>query len=173
MSKRRNFFKGMVKFFLFFCAALVCFQTFFFRTSVVEGSSMQPTLNSGDFMLIDRTSVAKIKRGDIVSCRYPNDSTIYIKRVIGIGGDKIRVENGKIYRNDVDITDVYYEGVSVARDFDEVIVPEYSYFVIGDNINDSYDSRRAGPVKQSAIIGVAVARLSPYPKTYSGDDFLK
>lgn len=152
--------------------ASVCFQTFFFRTSVVEGSSMQPTLNTGDFMLIDRLSVAKIERGDIVSCRYPHDNTIYIKRVIGIEGDRIKVKNGKIYRNDVDITDVYYEGVSVARDFDEIIVPENSYFVIGDNINDSYDSRRVGPIKRSAIVGVAVARLSPYPQNYSCNDFL-
>ena len=107
-----------------------------------------------------------IQRGDIVVFRYPRDpSKSFIKRVIGVEGDHIRIEDGQVFLNgnllDEDYVPRAYED---ERSYPEVVVPSNSYFVLGDHRTMSNDSRDFGPVQASFIYGKAVFGYWPMDK---------
>lgn len=139
------------------------------RAFTVEGPSMQPTLHSGERLLIDKISYRfrEPDYGDVVVFRYPAEpSQYYIKRVVGLPGDVVRIYQGVLYVNDVPIREPYING-PIIGDFGPVQVPEGHYFVLGDNRNNSEDSRstRVGPIPRRLIIGRAALRYWPLPKT--------
>ena len=112
------------------------------------------------------------QRGDIIIFKYPeNEKENYVKRVIGLPGDYVEVKNGIVYINDeaLDEDYVYFEGgkADLRGDFPKTLVPEKSYFVMGDNRNNSKDSRfwvTTHFVKEDAILGKAI--FSYYPSIY-------
>lgn len=123
----------------------------------VESISMQPTLFAGNFVIVNKLAykLGTPGRGDVIIFHYPPDPTRepYIKRVIGLPGDKLRVTGGKVYVNDLPVVEPYisappaYEG---AWD-----VPADSLFVLGDNRNSSSDSHSWGMVPIKNVIGKA------------------
>ena len=136
----------------------------------VRGSSMYPTLIGTDNDQIEdriylNTQTQKFKRGDIiVFVAHPDidPDTCYVKRIIGVPGDKIEFKSGKVYRNDEELVEDYVnsnETPSYMEDF-SITVPDNSYFVMGDNRNHSSDSRtnweeNSHCIKKDAIVGKA------------------
>jgi signal peptidase I len=132
----------------------------------VDGPSMMPTLQNSEYILVDKAEyyLHPPRRGDvIVFIAPPNTSTDYVKRVIGIPGDTVRVDaDGIVYVNGVRITEPY------TADHDNPYPPNTwklaanQYFVLGDNRGDSSDSRAWGPVPRSYIIGKAALVYWPF-----------
>jgi signal peptidase I len=129
----------------------------------VDGSSMVPSFHDGDYVIVNRLAyrLGEIERGDVIVFPYPLDpEEDFIKRVIGLPGDRIAVNGGIVYLNGLPVEEDYIEEPMQAS-YAEVVVPEGYVFVMGDNRNDSDDSRRWGPLSIDAIIGKAVFRYWP------------
>jgi signal peptidase I len=144
------------------------FIIFLYQPVKVEGTSMMPTLEDQERVFINKFvyRLEPIERGDVVVFRYPRDtSKSYIKRIIAVAGDRVKIEDGLVYVNDRQIAEVYvpqmYEDV---RSYPETVVPPHSYFVMGDHRNLSNDSRDFGPVDESYIYGKAVFGYWPVAK---------
>lgn len=169
--QKRSRLHRAVGFLLAFCMVFTLFYACFFRAARVVGTSMEPTLHDEDIVILDVVSaVVGPNRGDIVLCYYPDDTErTYIKRVIGVEGDSIRIEGGRLYRNNEDVTDLYYETGYIERDFSEITVTPGHYFVMGDNVNNSMDSRTVGLISKSDVIGVVAFRLYPAATPFHGD----
>lgn len=107
-----------------------------------------------------------IERGDVVVFRYPNDPRkSYIKRVIGLAGDRIRIDAGRVYLNGEPLREPYVSRYfHDDRSYPDTIVPRNSYFVLGDHRNLSSDSRDFGPIPQDSIFGKAVFVYWPVEK---------
>jgi signal peptidase I len=146
----------------------------------VEGYSMLPTLNNGEYVLISRLSyvVGKYQRGDIIVFRppmYPNaplwqrlfglpgfddQYEDYIKRIIGLPGETVRIDNGTVYINDVPLTEPY---IAAYPDYSNVwVVPEGQLFVLGDNRNNSADSHAWGFLPEKNVLGKALVVYWPF-----------
>jgi signal peptidase I len=144
------------------------FIIFLYQPVKVEGTSMMPTLEDQERVFINKFvyRLEPIHRGDVVVFRYPRDtSKSYIKRVIAVPGDRVRIEDGLVYVNDHQLAEEYvpqmYEDV---RSYSETVVPPHSYFVLGDHRNLSNDSRDFGSVDESYIYGKAVFGYWPFTK---------
>ena len=124
----------------------------------VESISMEPTLNPGDFVAVNKLSyqLSQIHRGDIIVFRYPPapDQEPYIKRVIGLPGEKIRIDNGKVFVNGALVKENYLKEKTMQGGNWQI--PEDAVFVMGDNRNNSSDSRVWGMVPLDNIIGKGV-----------------
>jgi signal peptidase I len=138
---------------------------FIYQPVKVEGTSMMPTLTDQERIFINkftyRFGLGSIERGDTVVFWYPQDtSKSYIKRVIGVPGDRVRVDAGQVYVNGTALVEDYVppenRDSSSWRDGEEQIVPEGRYFVLGDHRNQSSDSRMWGYVPRENIYGKAV-----------------
>ncbi len=123
----------------------------------VESVSMQPTLFAGNFVVVNKLSYrfGEPSRGDIIVFRYPPDPELdpYIKRVIGLPGEHVFVEDGKVYINGVRISEPYLE--TQTQQGGEWTVPQDALFMMGDNRNNSSDSRAWGMVPLENVIGKA------------------
>jgi signal peptidase I len=144
------------------------FIIFLYQPVKVEGTSMLPTLEDQERVFINKFvyRLESIQRGDVIVFRYPRDtSKSYIKRVIAVSGDRVRIEDGLVFVNDRQIAENYvpqmYEDV---RSYSETVVPPHSYFVMGDHRNLSNDSRDFGPVDERYIYGKAVFGYWPFTK---------
>jgi signal peptidase I len=132
----------------------------------VEGPSMMPTLQNSEYILVDKAEyyLRAPQRGDvIVFVAPPNPSTDYVKRVIGLPGDTVRVDaNGQVYVNDVRITEPYVNDLTNPYEPNTWKLGPNQYFVLGDNRGDSSDSRAWGPVPRANIIGKAALVYWPF-----------
>jgi signal peptidase I len=141
---------------------------FLYQPVKVEGTSMMPSLVDQERIFVNKFvyRLEPIERGDIVVFRYPYDpSKSYIKRVIGMAGDRIRIDSGQVYVNGQALDESYVPAeYTDARTFPEVLVPANSYYVLGDHRSMSDDSRNFGPVNQSFIYGKAVFGYWPVDK---------
>jgi signal peptidase I len=141
---------------------------FLYQPVKVEGTSMMPGLQDQERIFVNKFVYRwePIQRGDIVVFRYPRDtSKSYIKRVIGIAGDRIRIEDGQVYVNGQAIAEEYVpQDYEDARSFDEKVVPRDSFFVLGDHRTMSNDSRDFGFVNERYIYGKAVFGYWPMEK---------
>jgi signal peptidase I len=141
-------------------------RTYVAEARWIPSESMLPTLKIGDRLIIDKVSfhISGIKRGDIIVFKAPPASKldeVMIKRVIGLPGDTIAINNGLVYINGQPMNEPY-ELEKPRGDYKAFTVPENSLFMMGDNRNNSFDSRFWGVVPEELIIGKAVARFYPF-----------
>jgi len=154
---------------LLFCVPIVFFIIFFVYQPVrVEGGSMEPGLEDQEHICINKLvyRFESIERGDIVVFRYPRDThKSFIKRVIGLPGDRIRISFGHVFVNDYQLPEPYVPSDYLdARSYDEIVVPNNAYFVLGDHRSMSNDSREFGPVMRGYIYGKATFGYWPMEK---------
>lgn len=179
----------------------VVIKYFVFTPTLVKQTSMTPTIKDGERVLINRivrTFDLPIYRGDIITFEMParteNGVGVYdetsgvmefmihdvlelnkisfIKRVIGVGGDHVLIQNGKVYVNDRELEEVYLDGIETPRrgDFYDVIVPEGYLFVMGDNRSGSSDSRAFGCIPLEKVEGRVTTRIWPLSEFGKIDD---
>ena len=123
----------------------------------VDGFSMEPTLLNGEFVIVNKLAykLGSPSVGDVIVFHYPRDpSQEYIKRVIGLPGDQVKVSGGQVYVNGTQLSEPYI--ASAPRYSNEWTVPEDGLFVFGDNRNNSSDSHNWGAVPMGNIIGKAL-----------------
>ncbi|MGH9547645.1 MAG: signal peptidase I [Terriglobales bacterium] len=141
---------------------------FLYQPVKVEGTSMMPSLDDQERIFVNKYvyRLEAIQRGDIVVFRYPRDpSKSFIKRVIGLGGDRIRIESGEVFVNGEPLEEDYVPpAYADQRSYAEIVVPPNSYFVLGDHRTMSNDSRDFGPVNIGYIYGKAVFGYWPMDK---------
>src|SRR5215469_8548242 len=141
---------------------------FLYQPVKVEGTSMMPSLDDQERIFVNKFvyRLESIQRDDIIVFRYPRDpSKSYIKRVIGVAGDRIRIDGGQVYVNGEALDEEYVPAeYSDARSYPEIVVPPHFYFVLGDHRSMSQDSRDFGPVSQNLIYGKAVFGYWPMDK---------
>jgi len=166
-TEGRLLFRDLV--FALMIAALVV--VFIVQPVKVEGTSMLPRLHDGERIFVNKLIyydeyrwAPKIERGDIVVFWYPNDpSKSYIKRVIGLPGEIVEVREGTVYINGAVLEEKYLdpgENTSPASQGPRQVNPNY-YFVMGDNRDNSSDSRSWGLVPKKYIYGKALLRYWP------------
>jgi len=135
---------------------------FIYQPVKVEGTSMMPTLTDQERIFINKFTyhfgLGDIQRGDMVVFWFPLDqSKSYIKRVVGIPGDTIRIDAGQVFLNGRELDEPYVpEEYRDRVSYEEQQVPEGKYFVLGDHRSSSSDSRTWGFVRRDAIYGKAV-----------------
>lgn len=146
--------------------------TTFIRPTLVKGYSMYPTLNEYDYLIINKIPymMHEPERGDIVVFKshlqtVEGKDKDLIKRVIGVAGDKIKIENGEVFVNGEKLEEPYINGDYTPGDM-ELKVPENTIFCMGDNRQNSLDSRdeRVGPVQIDTVRGKVLVRLYPFTK---------
>ena len=179
-----------------FVIALII-KYFIFTPTLVQQGSMTPTILNGERVLINRlvrTFKMPIYRGDIITFEKPDDTdaeglavyndetgimnfimhdlleinkTSYIKRVIGIGGDHVKISKGKVYVNDVELSETYLVedlATPITGEFYDLIVPNGYIFVMGDNRPGSSDSREFGCIPLNKVEGRVKIRVWPLNK---------
>lgn len=151
---------------------------FVFQPFIVSGSSMEPNFHNGQYLVIDELSYRfhAPARGDVLVLRYPKDPKQYfIKRIIGLPGEKIRVEGGHItiynaeHPDGFRLSESYLSGQNITLPHDSTIVGGKNiitlgtdeYFMMGDNRLASSDSRDWGPLPKTEIIGKVLIRVLP------------
>lgn len=152
---------------IFIIALLI--RIFVFQPYIVDGASMEPNFHTNEFILVERVSYhyKSPQRGDVIVFHPPiNPEINYIKRIIGLPNEKIDIKNGKVYVNDKIISEQY-----LSREFTSteqsnlkeisVSLGDEQYFVLGDNRENSSDSRIFGPINEDSIIGKAFVVLMP------------
>lgn len=135
--------------------ALVAVFCLIFGISHVSGVSMQDSFQNGELVFYTRVT-QDIKRGDVVSVRIPSGE-YYIKRVIALGGDEVDLRDGVIYINGVPEKEDYIKGITLPEGSGvsyPLVVQDGDYFVVGDNRQESLDSRSFGAVSRKQIRGV-------------------
>lgn len=169
--KRTDEKRALLEFLIYFVAVLgVAFVIIHFvgQRTVVLGCSMEPALYDGDNLIVDKISYRfkEPERFEIIVFPY-EDGTYYIKRIIGMPGETVRIdEDGSIYINGERMPESYGKEVidnpGCARQ--EIALGEDEYFVLGDNRNNSMDSRdeRVGLIQREELIGRALIRIYPF-----------
>lgn len=151
-------------------AMFVVMYIFLFQPHQVKGNSMFPNFYDGEYLLTDKISyrLNQPKQGEVIIFKAPkNEDYDYIKRIIGLPGDAIRISNGKVYLNSKLLKEAYLPpGLETAAgDFwqegKSLTIPANNFFVMGDNRAHSSDSRDWGPVPKENIIGKAWFRYWP------------
>lgn len=146
----------------------VLIQSFVVRPFIVSGSSMDPVIHNGEYILIDQVTykINEPERGDVVVFRAPPEPTkYYIKRIIGLPGETVQIKGGIItifntqHPNGLVLDEPYL--THTQSDTLTTKVPTGEYFVMGDNRSGSYDSREWGTLPHSEIRGRAWLRLLP------------
>ena len=133
---------------------------FLYQPVRVEGTSMLPRLEDHDRLFINKFvyHISSIERGDIVVFHYPRDpEKSYIKRVIALPGDRLEIDNGQVWVNGKALSEKYVPQMyRDTRSYASTVVPDDSYFVMGDHRSVSSDSREFGFVERDLIYGKAV-----------------
>ncbi len=144
------------------CLGFLCYIALF-NVSVVRGSSMAPGIHDGDRIVVDHFAymLGTVKRGDVVVLKYPLDPSLdYIKRIIGLPGDEITIENGRVWVNDEELHEPYVASADPLSRVQVRVLPAH-YFVLGDNRPRSSDSREFGQVPMDYVRGRVEVRLWP------------
>ncbi len=168
MNKRRIIIPLLIAIIALF---LDFFGTASFHITKVIGNSMENTLMDGDYIAINKLNykVSKPERFDVIVFPFDEENRVfYVKRVIGLPGETIQIKNSAIYINDQLLPEFYgkesmdenTEGIAIEK----INLKENEYFVLGDNRNQSFDSRdkEVGFIKQENILGKAFLRISSF-----------
>ena len=146
--------------FLLLLISIACSAVVQIQPVKVEGVAMQPALNDGDRIIIDR-GFEKLERGDIVVFYFPMDQRkSYIKRIVGLPGDSVEIREGKTFLNGVLLEEPYVDARynESHRSMEPRKLEKDNYFVMGDNRDNSSDSRLWGPVERKLIYGKYVKK---------------
>ena len=151
---------------------LIAFVIKFFLVDLtqVKGRSMDHTLHDGDLMMVNRIEnwMGKdYERGDIVIVESPAKDKLYIKRVIGLPGEQVELEDGYFYINGEKLEEDYLDpGMTTPQtgEFFAWFLGDDDYFLVGDNRVNSNDSRNFGPIKRKSFKGQAFLRIYPFSK---------
>lgn len=163
----------MVKITLISLMIILPIRYFLIQPFYVKGASMEPNFYDHEYLIIDEISYrfSEPQRGDIVVFKYPRDPRqFFIKRIIGLPGEKIKIENGLVYVTVSGVTNTlteeYLQSDTETRlpisGYSETILQDDEYFLLGDNRDQSLDSRIFGPVKGDYIIGRTWLRGWPF-----------
>jgi len=168
--KQEHFFKEIVKFAIIAFLIVAPVRFFVAQPFIVSGASMQPTFETGEYLIIDQLSYhfESPERGDVIIFRYPKDPhKFFIKRIIGLPNETVTIRGTDITIKNADnpdgtpLPEPYLEEGTARGDFLSIALGPDEYFVLGDNRNASSDSRVWGPVPEENIIGRAFLRLLP------------
>ncbi len=171
------FFRNLWLFFLDFLETIVVslaifalVYLFLFQPHQVDGRSMEPNFHNGEYILTDKVSyrLHEPKRGDVVVFHSPQDERIdFIKRIIGVPGDEIKISDGHVFLNGTQLKEDYINDPGQVlsgryiREGASVNIPDGQYMVMGDNRLHSSDSREWGLVTRAGIVGRAFFRYWP------------
>jgi signal peptidase I len=167
-ARQKSFFRDTLEI-VFLALALYLVIQYAVQTVHVLGSSMYATLSNNDLLVASKISykLHPPQRGDIVIFKPPDpDVRDFIKRVIAVPGDRLRIDHGTVYINGEVLHEPYlpekwtYNNTWPATGQDYVLPPDH-YFVMGDNRNHSSDSRVFGPIDSGSILGKAEIRIWP------------
>lgn len=139
----------------------IMIKTFVGSPIVVNGSSMYPTLEDKDLLILNKLDKS-YERFDIVVLDYRNENLV--KRIVGLPGETIEFKGNKLYINGEELEDQFAKDTYMFNlsELSLTRIPDDCYFVLGDNRNNSLDSRRIGPVKTSEIKGTVKFGISPF-----------
>jgi signal peptidase I len=130
--------------------------------------SMEPTLIPGDRLLVDKRIYRRSKpqRGSVVAFRYPprDPTRIYLKRIVGLPGDRAEIRSGRLYINGREVIEPYVKGVPFG-DYGPETVPPDAYFVLGDYRNNSEDSRAFGSIPRGSLLGKVTKIFYPLDRS--------
>jgi len=156
------FFLELVKIALLALVTILLIRYYLFKPFYVKGASMEPTFYEKEYLIIDEITYRfrEPERGEVIVFRYPeNPKEYFLKRIIGLPGETIKITEGKIYI----YNQTHPEGVAIDEKYltdsvktsgDKIkVLGKNEFFVLGDNRENSYDSRRFGPVDRSLIVG--------------------
>ncbi|PRO67166.1 signal peptidase I [Alkalicoccus urumqiensis] len=140
-------------------------RSFFIAPYVVEGASMEPSLHDRDRILVNKTAswIGEYERGDIVIIEGENDRH-YIKRVIGLPGESLEMQDGSLQVDGTEIDEPYIlEMMEYTESLEPVTLEEDEFFVMGDNRNNSLDSRNGlGMIDEEHIVGRSAVVFFPF-----------
>ncbi|MEK7555166.1 MAG: signal peptidase I [Patescibacteria group bacterium] len=150
-------------------ATVFLIRTFLVQPFVVSGASMEPNFSEKDYLLIDEITYRfkEPERGEVVVFRYPLDESVFfIKRIIGIPGDQVISQGGRIriVRDGADmaLNEPYLSSELKSSDNFNVTLGTDQYFVLGDNRSHSFDSKNWGAINRENIVGIARVVLFPF-----------
>jgi signal peptidase I len=182
-----GFLLEIVKVFFLALVIITPIRVFLFQPFFVQGASMEPNFKNGEYLIVNElgykstdigvgekdffsiSPYKELNRQDIVVFRYPKDPRqFFIKRVVGLPGEKIKVEDDKITifnSNSPDgfvLDESVYLSPKLKNNTSQIIeLKEDEYFVMGDNRSQSYDSRNFGPIKKDSVVGKVLVRAWP------------
>ena len=171
-EEKTNPISEIIQFSIIAILIVVPIRMFIAQPFIVSGDSMVNTFQSGQYLIVDQVSYHfnDPSRGDVVIFRYPRDpSKFFIKRIIGVPGDTVKIEDAQVTiineenPDGVVLDEPYVKSMDVAPDFEEEL-GDREYFVMGDNRDQSSDSRSWGVLQEERIVGRAYLRLFP-PQT--------
>ncbi len=139
---------------------VIFIRTFIVTPVKVNGTSMYPTLDGGEIMLLNK--LGKIDRYDIVVLKIDAENDNLIKRIIGLPGETVEIKDNKVYINDKEFEDSF--GYGITYNIDKVTLGDDEYFVLGDNRIVSLDSRVFGKIKKKDIKGTTNFIIYPFKK---------
>lgn len=176
-----GFFAELIKIFIFAAIIVIPIRVFLFQPFFVQGASMEPNFEDGEYLIVNEfgykktdlgiTTIKpfkKLKRGEVVVFRYPkNEQLFFIKRVIGLPGERIKIDGGKVYifnkkhPDGFELKETYLPKNLKTVGEINYFIKNNEYFVMGDNRMHSSDSRIWGPVPEFDVIGRVVFRAWP------------
>ncbi len=153
---------------IIFAVVMTLINAFLVTANVVNGASMEPNFHSGQYVIVDKLSYyfRQPLRGEVVILKFPGDpeKTRYIKRIIGLPGEKITIRDSQIFINDKPIAESYIPKTTETQPNLERKLGPKEYYVMGDNRENSNDSRVFEGVERRFIIGLAYFVVFPLGK---------
>jgi len=169
MKKAAAFVWEVIKIAVIAAVIVIPIRYYLFQPFFVRGESMDPNFENGDYLIIDEISYrfSEPARGEVVVFKYPLDeSQRFIKRIIGLPGETVEIKNGQVIisnnQSSQNLNETGYLGELVTGGDIKLTLGTGEYFVMGDNRDYSFDSRRFGSVPRENIIGKVVFRAWPF-----------
>lgn len=164
----------LIQFVAIVASILMIIRVFIAEPHKVSGKSMVPNFQDGDYIITNKlaTRFSTFQRGEVIILKNPQnpEKEVFIKRIIGLPGETLKLMDGKVYINNNILEEPYLPnnlktgGEGFLKEGDEVTIPVENYFVMGDNRNNSSDSRQFGYIPREDIIGQAFVRYWPVNK---------
>ncbi|TAL49561.1 signal peptidase I [Patescibacteria group bacterium] len=170
-KKQKGFFRELLELLIVALVVVVPFRLFIAQPFVVNGASMEPTFDNGEYLIVDQLTYRfePPERGEVLIFRFPKDpKKFFIKRLIGLPGETVTISNGRVYIKNSEhpegfaISEPYVSFIK--RDNFTVTLEESEFFVLGDNRLGSADSRLWGPLPVSLVVGRPIIRLFPFTR---------